>query len=381
MVKNEKGGLYMKYKLSKKIIKKVIIKESQRTNIPVKIIPLTTSEKILYIIKGEFENKRNDNSIKWLDLPKNMLTRIVEFQELMGDYDYTKDIIIIFLSEIEKCSPSKGLYLLELLETVYHEYNHKLLWSKNQTEKNLENFILLMENLSMKITNIYENSKHDAFYEEIIANVYSIEKSNQFLKKYPHIYKNLKGYLKNDKLKYQIELVNYDLEKFINYVTKIIKNKKEKEFLFQTSYPYKIVGILYNKDRTFKILKTLEKDTEWTSLSMEIKYTVVASKSYLKELNLNTLSQEELNFILESLNYSYQKSLETEEKNKILRKQIKTFNKEDLPSLDYGEDLLPLLTTKEKRNRLKLKYLELQINKVTLLLEQRQNTKQKIKHI
>lgn len=371
----------MKYKLSKKIITKIIDKESRKTNIPVKIIPPTTSEKFLYIIKGELENKRNDNSIKWMDIPKNIITRIVEFQESSGFYDYTKDIIIIFLSEIEKCSLSKELYLLELLETVYHEYNHKLLWSKNQTEKNLENFILLMENLSMKITNIYENSKHDAFYEEIIANAYSVEKSNQFLKKYPRIYRNLKGYLKNDKLKYQIELVNYDLEKFINYITKIIKNKKEMESLFQTSYPYKIVGILYNKDRTFKDLKTLEKDTEWTSLSMEVKYTVVASKSYLKELNLNTLSKEELSFILESLNYSYQKTLKTEEKNKILREQIKAFNKEDLSLLDYGEDLLPLLTTKEKRNNLKLKYLELQINKVTLLLEQRQNTKKKTKHI
>ena len=299
----------------------------------------------------------------------------------MGDYDYTKDTITIFLSEIEKCSSNKELYLLDILETAYHEYNHKLSWSKDQTEKTLENFIYLLENLTMAITNIYENSKHDDFYEEIIANVYSVEKSNQFLKKYPHIYRNLKGYLKNDKLKYQIELVNYDLEKFINYITKVIKSKKEIESLFQSSYPYKIVGILYNKDRTFKNLKTLEKDMEWTSLSMEIKYTVVASKSYLKELNLNTLSQEELSFILESLNYSYQKSLETEEKNKILRQEIKSFNKEDLPSLDYGEDLLPLLTTKEKRNRLKIKYLELQINKVTLLLEQRQNTKKKIKHI
>lgn len=289
----------MKSETSKKIIQKVIKEEVKKTGIPITILPLTKTENIIHIIASEIENKRNDSSITITNLLKNIKNSLMGISDKVGDYDYLNDIIKIFLSEIEKESPTKPLYLWELLTTTYHEYNHKLLWSKEQTEKNLTNFTLILENLICEITDLYEKNHHDDFYEEIIANVYSVEKASQFLKRYPHIYEKLKGYIENDKLKYQIQLINHDIEQFINYLNKIIKNKDQKEKLFQSFYPYKIIEIFYNRDGTFKSLATLSKDMEWTSLETEVQYTIISSKSYLKELNYNSLSLEELVFILE----------------------------------------------------------------------------------
>lgn len=367
----------MKYRISKKIVKKAIQEEINTTGIPVAIFPLTKTENIIHIITNEIENKKNDNSINMLTLLRNIKQNLIESQNQVGDYDYIKDYIKILLSEIESISPTKMLYLWELLTTTYHEYNHKIFWSNDQKEKNLENFTIILENLTYEMTDIYDKNHHDDFKEEIIANVYSVEKASQFLKRYPHIYEELKGYIENDRMKYQIQFINYDVEQFLNYMTKIIKKKANKQELFQSIYPYKIVEILYNKDGTFKNLLTLSKDIEWTSLDKEVQHTVVASKAYQNELDYTNLSLDELIFIQESLTAIYAKEMERQKQNNILREQIDSFNKTVLPSLEYGENNLPLISKKEHRNRLKIKYLDHQIKIVENLLQELQNSKKK----
>ncbi len=363
----------MQYDISKKIVKEIVKDKDKETGLSTKVFSYTRIEHILEIIRQGIENKMNDNSITTLTCLKEIKNELIRFKHQVGDYDYTKDEIKIFLSELKAVSPTKKLYLWELLVTIYHEYNHRLLWSKDQLEKNLDNFALILENLTIELTNIYELNHHDDFKEEIDADVYSLENATSFLKHYPNFYKDLQGYIENDRLKYQIQFVNYDVEQFLNYITKTIKCFMNKEELFKTGYPYEIIGLLYNKDGSYKDLSQLVKEEEWTSLDMEVQYTIIASKSYQSELDYSNLSLDELIFIKESLIFVYQKELKRFEQNRILREQIIDFNKTTLPLLEYGENHLLRLTKKEKRNHLKIKYLENQLKLLDNLLQTHQN--------
>lgn len=370
----------MKYHTSKKIVKTIIQNKDKEMGLSTIILPYTKSESILHVIKQAVENKKNDNSITVLTFLREIKKELIEYKNLVGDYDCFKDDIKIFLSEIKKTTPTKQLYLWELLTTTYHEYSHRLLWQQDQLEKTLENFTFLLENLTYEITDIYEKNHHDEFKEEIDANIYSVENATRFLKHYPHIYKELQGYIENDRLKYQIQLTNHDVEQFLNYITKTIKCTTNKKELFKTGYPYGIIGVLYNEDGSYKELSQLGKEEEWTSLEKEIQYTIIASKSYQSELDYSNLSLEELIFIHESLTFIYEKELIKFNQNKILREQIRNFNKTVLPLLEYGENHLPLLTKKERRNRLKIKYLENQMNLVESIMQSSQINKKKLEY-
>lgn len=370
----------MKYTLSKKLVNKIIEKEIQKTGIPVKVMPLTNLENIQHIIEKEKQETQKSNIITMKNL-RNITENVLEFRNLAGDYDHDNNYIKILLSEIKRTSPTKFLYLWELLITTYHEYNHKLLFSKAIFQNELEKFSIQIERLPLKINYIYESNIHDDFYTEIIANVYSVEKASQFLQKYPNIYKELTGYIEEEKLHYQMDFINYDVEIFLNYITKIIQMmcpRYVKKLFSNSKSPFTILEVLYHKDGIIKDFKTLSKSKKWNSLDKEVKYTIASSKSCLNQLN-EDYTKEELLFILEALNYSYQKEIRRSKENEILREKILKHNKIMLPSLDYGKNLIPSLNTKEKRNYLKIKYLEEQIQRINQLLIQKQSPKKKVR--
>lgn len=356
-----------------------MIEVVNETGIQANVVALTSIENIPYTIREEIKNKRNDNSITTINLLKNIKDSLKESKAKIGDYSQLEDTIKIFLSEIKSISPTKYLYLWELLTTPYHEYNHKLFWEKAQIEKNLENFSLLIEELTAEITDIYTTEHHDNFYDEIIANVYSVKKSSQFLKKYPNIYKILRGYIEYDRLKYQLDLINYDVEQFLNYLNKQIKKYPNKQTLFQNIYPYILVKILYTQEGNYKDISSLSKDNEWITLEKEVQYTVIASKSYLSELNYNTLSKEELIFVLDSLMYSYQKEQIRNQQINDLKKEIQKFNKMIFPKLKYGDNLIDISNKRETRNKLKIKYLKQQIDTITKLIQEKTIVKKNIR--
>lgn len=344
----------MKYKLSKELVYKIMKQEMKKTGIKVEVLPLTKLENLFLVIK---ESKQKNKKLYSLKRLKTIQTSLKETIDCLGDFDFENNHLKIFLDELKKDSKTKEIYLIQLLNTTYHEYNHKITWSKTEITPNLINFTLLIEQLLIKTTELY-NSYHNDFYEEIIANIYGIEKSEQFLKRYPNIFEKLKGYIENDKLNYQINLINYDIEQFINYFSKTIQSANDKSRFFKEEYPYGIVKCLYTKEGCFKTIFSLRDNKDWNFLEKEVQYSIVASKSYLQSQKLENLSKEELTFLKEAVDYSYQQEINRSIQNQELRIKIQKFNREMKPTLDYVVDLMPILNKKEKRCLLKIKYLE-----------------------
>ena len=360
-------GKKMKYKLSKKLILQVMKEEIKKTEIAVEILPITKLENLFLVIK---ESKQKNEKLSPLKRLKTIQTSVKETRDSLGDTSFEKNNIKIFLEEIKKDSQNEKIYLLELLTTTYHEYNHKTTWEQATDIPNLRNFILLIEQLIIETTELY-NFHHDDFYEEIIANAYAIEKTEQYLQRYPNIFEKLKGYLENDKLNYQIDLINYDIEQFINYFSKTIQSANDKSQFFKEEYPYRIVECLYTKEGRFKTIVSLRDNKDWNALEKEVQYSIVASKSYLQSQKLENLSPEELTFLKEALDYSYQKEVSRSIQNQELRIKVQEFNRKIKPNLDYAVELLSILNQKEKRCLLKIKYLKIQQAKIEEQLKQK----------
>lgn len=344
----------MRYDKSKKMVKKLLNKEMKKTNDHVEILPLT---------KIDFLLRKLKNDIYFKDI------KIKDYKEISGLYNmiiYDKyktgvpniyNIIYMHLDVIKNDSKDKYEYLYNLLTTLYHEYHHKLKYvpeKDNQIDEFKDNIeVFIKDHPNLGLYNLY----HDDFYFEITANLYSVTKTEEFLNKYPNIYKKLKKQLEYDKIVYQLNYINYDIQLFLNYIYKNINKIKN---LPET------LDILYDKEYKFKPINELYKDELWVSYDEIIQKIILSSKSYLNNQDLTKLPQEELQILLDSLKYSYCYELNRYQKNKELKiyviKNINIFSKDEITELQQ------MINHKLKNNYNKLNYLKKKTKKINDLI-------------
>lgn len=365
----------MKYTLSKKIINKIIEEEAKKTGVRVNVLPITTKQNILKIIKDEMIIKFNDCDVTLLECINNIITALSEESDIFAITDHRTNTIKIFLDEAYKENIYSLLFLQEIVIATYHEYNHKLTWAVSHEEPTFESFILALDQLTKEISNLYDTKHACDFYEEIVANNYAINKATTFFKRYKKLYPKLEDFLKAEELFYRRDLISYDPEQFINYIAKVVKH--DKGCFYNVIYNKAFLDILYTRNGSFKDITTLLNSPEFQELIDEIKYTIVASKSYLTNLDYNTLTKEELDFILKALTFSNQKEMHRYTELIKLKQEIDHFKEKtsyDLPvfkseTFDINESF--------NRNFLKIKYQHQEMTKITKILNQKKRTKTK----
>lgn len=366
----------MKYTLSKKLVNKLIKEEVKKTNINVEILPLTNSENIINIIATILK----DNDISYSNKLISIIEDINYYKEEIGVYDKKYQHIKLLLQNIYKITKDKEEYLWNLAYFTYHEYKHVLIErDKNFHKNNLDSFNIMIGYITKTVSDYYDIN-HDDFYEEILANKYAIKKVTKFLLKFPNIYKKVYFQLEQERLATEIYYQNYDIQVFLDIISKnLIYTDISKIDLLKKEYPYTFISFLYNKNGTLKDLKKLSKTNNWNNrIPLEVKYLIVSSKTFLASIDYNFISIEELNFILEALNYTYNLELIRATNNKKLREEIKTFNnlgENSKEVFNYKKILLQLLSEKETCNKEKIKFLEKTLIKTTALLEKNKNKK------
>lgn len=355
----------MKYRLSKKLVYKIIENEINENGVKVNVLPVSNIENIKEIIRQEIKEKIDNKDINILEMLveiiANLKFEIIE--QNLGFYDSEKHKIKILLTNIKNRSDNKKEFFYNILDTIYHEYNHAILYEDLIQKDNLIKYKLELDWILWDISNYYETNNYD-FYQEILAYNYSNEKAMKFIERYPKAYQFLKSDIKKLKYLHQIYLQNYDPQQFINRISKIIKMKdiKTKNQEFKKN---ELLAKLFKKDGSPK----LQKD-----LSQEGIYIIISSRAYLDIIDYGTQKKETLYIILEALNYTYNIEQIRTEQNKNLRNEIM-----DNPLYDI--DLLSLLDKKQKRVEKKLNYLELQIEKINLILNNKTDNKKMIRKL
>lgn len=346
----------MKYKLSKKLITWLIEKENHKNNIEINISPVNNIEYILKILKK--------------DIKENIITKKTTF----GLWDGKN--ILILLTNIAKNSGDKYTFLYKLVQTAYHEYNHALVLNDTIKKDEFVKYGIQLGEILFLTSNCYKKH-HDEFWIEILANDYSIEKTIEFMKKHPNTYQQSQYDIDLNKIYYQIYSQNYDPQQQINYISKIIKNKDKRT-----------VNMYFKEIDTLPKLFTKEgipkPQTDLSDKDFYINYIIVSSKAYLDKIDYNICEPRVLKILLKSLNYTYDIETTRYEKNEQLKKIIieKDTNIKKItnnPYIIYYQTLLPLLEQKQKRVENKLKYLELEITKINLILNEKTDNKKLIR--
>lgn len=208
--------------------------------------------------------------------------------------------------------------LTHILLVTFHEFRH-LYQDTKVNAWSYEGLIFNIEQL-LKTQNHKEYlDNHDKYFFEIDANLYGAKMAINYLENNGIYSPNSKEleYLKMLERVYDYDYFNFNFsslfEKFINSY----RNKK-----FDHSCLNFTMGVFLNKDGSFKSIKDIIKNPNFSFLDKRSIYSIISSKIFLKELDFSTLSKDDQELI--DIALEYQQNLNSKRKlvNKHFFKEI-----------------------------------------------------------
>ena len=281
------------------IIKDICQKEKQEHDLDVEIFVMTPMK---FYKKGA-KKIIEDN----MSLSKKMriftLPLYAAGAHITDDEEKQNVIFIFFKQKIKKVS--KKLY--HIINTTYHEIWHEIQKSFNQYSYNgfvndMDRFLRLQSYKEYLV-------EHPKYSFEIGANLYGAEKAKEYLQKnYPEIYETEKEYIEAEIQQNKFYYMTYDLADNIELMINSLKTKKDDAPVSdKTTNLDKISPILpifLNNDLSFKKISEIISHEKYKELDKRIVYAFLSNKTFLESINLDTLSDEELNLLYEALNYT-----------------------------------------------------------------------------
>lgn len=269
----------------KKIAYEVISKELEKHNLKANIYPVSILEYYTKYIPN----------INFLDIKDFLNTIKYPFFNKYAIYDTLNASIIILINDFKK----RNMPLFFFIFSCYHETIHSIQAFLN--DYNYSKFLFNIESILSEnnCKDYYDN--HDNYSIEIGANLYGTFKTEELLKnEYPDIYKLEAQNIKNQENAYKIDYILYDAVDQINKVLNIVNKKK-----FKINDEMPIFNIFVRNDNSFKSIGDMLKNPEFERLDKRIIYTILSSDLFLKSINIQKLSNEELDTLNEALQYTY----------------------------------------------------------------------------
>lgn len=232
---------------------------------------------------------------------------------LIGGYTDGKKITILLNDKTFKNDFNDQLYF-KILAT-FHEFRHigqKEEFDITNIEKPITNFhhfrYLLEDNCLRYLPPSYALA-HDDFYFEIDANLYGIEKTDEYCAK-----NNISAieYQRRYKQRQYSKMITYDFDKFINlnrlitFSNQILANKFSKNPTY---------GMFFNKNGRFNKLSDITKNPLFYSLDDKLKMEMLTSNSFLSSIDYD-LNDVEKNFLLENIDKKLSDLVNNYNKNK-----------------------------------------------------------------
>lgn len=301
----------------KKIIKDIIDEECKKYNLETTVYVITPLEYFYKITEGKKMKifRVNDYINAVISAPSGFFT--CETNEIVVHHK---------VGTIKKYKN-----LMRLIFTTYHELRHA--YQETLDDYTYEKFLLSIED--MEFSEMDYNVNHNEYSFEIGADLYSIQKTKEYLlKNYPQEYENNKEYLKIKEQKVKFLYMTYDAADLIERKYQKLKRKMKINFSKRLDIESMdeispILKIFWNENLSYKKISEIIKDENFNKLDKRIVYAFFSSRTFLETLNVEALTDEELSVLSESLEYTkelYQRQL------KILMKE-KDINSETLKFL------------------------------------------------
>lgn len=359
----------------KEILKKgLILVKDKKYKLKRKIDCLKEKNNLdIRIIFGEIKQYCNEETLKKaFKLYQKVNYKLTMPLTTYGWFNPKTKQIFCILDKYKNVPLLRNCRLDFLIMTAYHEVRHRFQEQVMLKQNTYESFLMQIE-YGIKSSTIISGPdgfidyriKHDRYMIEIDANNYSINKTIEYIKKYPEVYSKFKEKLEKRQKNYKQDLELYDPYSMFEKINKLIKDNS-KEVLNKIQ----ILNIFYNEDGEFKSLTEILKEKD--KVDYRIIELVLSSNAFLKQLDLNSLSTLQQEYMLNLLNKVY--SLEVDKQQKLqdsdtydnLRDYLYNL-KERLVSLSIKREFLKILNKKleEFDNKNKKEQIETIVNILT----------------
>lgn len=306
------------------------------------------------------------------EVRENQLEVDIKFENskdsLSGCYIETaySHIITISAPSIKVGTESIEAYFYNLLFVPLHEFMHRIYRSTASDNMDFKNTISSLAIAIKTINPEFYKTKHDDFYEEIIADYYAAFKARQFMNKHPRLIEKLQDISDYYELSTELRLINYDFEQMLNYFAKTYKTSPS--FALTDN---KLINTFFDENKCYKPLNQIVTSQEFALFDDDSKYSILASKSFLISQDYSKLSKEEIELLIDSVNYSYQAELNRALMNETLKEKLETttYRRRKTNEIEKLSRVLdPILNKKQIRNIAKRKYLKQEMTKLNSLL-------------
>lgn len=206
-----------------------------------------------------------------------------------GVYRNQKKSLIVFANDIGH--PILKNNIVQLLKTTYHELYHAIYFNTKQKGFKFNDFnsfacdleqFLMKHNIGTPLRYLYN---HDSFMFEILANIYGVKKTEEYISQNPNAHNYDLKKLKKIKQKYDRQYDNYNLSKILD---DIIKNYKSA--LKCKDFDKSFFEIFLNEDGTFKNLNSSFLNEKINQIDKRIIDAFLNTNSFLKEAKIQGLN-------------------------------------------------------------------------------------------
>lgn len=290
----------------RKIITDICNEEKQEHNLETDIYVITPLEDY----KKMFQNKKMKLT------PSHIATPILAG----GAFNPQAKEVIIYFCKYQKIKKiNKRLFLA--IYTTYHELRH--VYQSQMGDFSYEVFMMNINSGDAPNELFDYYAKHDEYYHEIDAISYALRKTKEYiLNNYPEKYETLKEELEYGETRVKKGFTSHDpsdiIERYL-YGLKIKLKKARKEKIDLNSVS-PVLKIFLNDNLSYKSMAEIINTEDFKKLDKRIIYAFFSSETFLETLNKETLSEEQINILLESLEYTnnlyqQQAAILLEEKN------------------------------------------------------------------
>lgn len=291
----------------KRIAHQIIDEEEKKWNIELDIFPFTFIE---YYTSDIFKKRfKLSNALYNITLPFTSYG----INDMKGNS-------IIFLNQYNRYIKTEEK-LFQLLVACYHEYRHSI--QEQYDICSYEGFLYYMDEFVRSKISIDYDLDHDKYSYEIGANLYSVGRAKEYMiNNYPDLYEKQKKEIEALEQQYIFDYMTFDPSDLIERVIKILKfNNKIQDNKFVSKINKKsgfsfikkidindvpaVLKIFLDDNFNFKPIKEIKRLADINSLDERIIYYFLSSNSFLESIDLEKLSDSELQLINQSVRYTY----------------------------------------------------------------------------
>ena len=293
----------------KQLLKEAFDFDYEKHKGKVKFFPLTIVE---WHKSDIFRDKLSLDNIK-----RNILEWRRPFDDIGRYFSRQKSFVVFFrrtetIKLLESYDVSLDVLLVYLFRVMFHELQHYYQEILDDWDDiTLFSYQICLFVLQYKPQDYRDY--HNVYWQEIDANLYSVERVYEFLKSKSMLTERTEKILQAYKNQYQFDSNNFDEHLFLIDIHEIIQEHPEINI-----EDHGFISLFYDDSHRFRSIDAILKFADEAEVDEELLNIFFSSKDFLDSLNFNILSSENKQVIMNAIEYALEIEINRRKNNKEL---------------------------------------------------------------